>query len=137
MKHALTILSIMLCALMAQAQVEWLNTEHNFGAFHEADGKAACTFRFVNHGNEAVAIIGARANCGCTSPQYPLDPVAPGDTAAISVAYDPAGRPGRFTKYVQVEISGQPRQRLAINGVVIGNASSIGSQYPEIGRAHV
>ena len=130
MKHALTILSIMLCALTAQAQVEWLETEHNFGAFHEADGKAACTFRFVNHGNEAVAIIGARANCGCTSPQYPLDPVAPGDTAAISVAYDPAGRPGRFTKYVQVEISGQPRQRLAINGVVIGEASSIGSQYP-------
>ena len=117
-------------ALSASANVEWLETEHNFGAFHESDGKASCTFRFVNHGSEAVAVTGARANCGCTSPVYPLESVAPGDTAAISVAYDPAGRPGRFTKYVQVDISGQPRQKLEISGVVIGEASSVGSQYP-------
>lgn len=119
-----------LCALSASAKVEWLETEHNFGAFHEADGKAECTFRFINRGDEAVAIVGARANCGCTSPRYPREAIAPGDTAAISVAYDPAGRPGRFTKYVQVDVSGEKRQRLTISGVVIGEPSSVGTQYP-------
>ncbi|MDE6098383.1 MAG: DUF1573 domain-containing protein [Muribaculaceae bacterium] len=118
------------CALSASAQVEWLETEHNFGAFRESDGKASCVFRFVNHGNEPVAITGARANCGCTSPQYPIEAIAPGDTAAVTVAYDPAGRPGRFTKYVQVDVSGEAKKRLSITGVVIGEPSSIGTQYP-------
>lgn len=124
------LLPLLLCAIRVNAQIEWLETEHDFGAFHEADGLAECTFRMVNRGTEPVAIIGARANCGCTSPKYPVDAIAPGDTAAITVAYNPAGRPGRFTKYVQAEVSGQPRTRLTIRGVVIGEASSVGTQYP-------
>lgn len=120
------------CVIAAtNAKVQWLTTEHNFGAFREADGPAACTFRFVNTGDEGVVIVAARANCGCTTPQYPREVIHPGDTATISVAYDPAGRPGRFTKYVQVTVSDEEKpQRLAIRGVVIGEASTLGNRYP-------
>lgn len=115
----------------ANATVHWLATEHNFGAFNEADGPARCSFSFVNTGSDDVVIVAARANCGCTTPEYPREVIHPGDTATVSVAYDPAGRPGRFTKYVQVNISdGEKPQRLQISGVVIGDPTTVGSRYP-------
>lgn len=119
------------CVLPAMAGVRWLETRHDFGAFNESDGEARCEFRFVNDGPEDVAVVGARANCGCTTPEYSRDPIAPGDTAVISVAYDPTARPGRFTKYVQVDVSGEGApQRLTLTGVVIGEPSSVGARFP-------
>lgn len=118
-------------ALSAQAGVNWLETTHDFGAFHEDLGPVDCTFRFVNTSDEPVAIVSARASCGCTSPKYPREAIAPGDTATISVTYDPAGRPGRFTKYIGVTLSdGEPMIKLYIKGSVVGSAQSVARRFP-------
>lgn len=114
-----------------QARVEWLSATHDFGAFSEDAGPATAVFRGVNTGNEPLVIVGARANCGCTTPRYDLTAVAPGDTVSLQVAYDPAGRPGRFSKKIYVDTNTDPaRSTLTIKGVVIGAAATVGQRFP-------
>lgn len=131
--RSLTIALALLCAASLGAQVRWLETTHDFGAFHEDDGRVNCEFRFVNEGTEDVAIRAARASCGCTTPSYTKTPIAPGDTATVAVSFNPTGRPGRFSKSVTIDIAGAgagPRQMLVINGVVIGSGNTLRSRYP-------
>lgn len=109
----------------------FLETRHDFGAFREEDGLAECQFALVNTGTTPLTIMSARATCGCTTPDYPRKAIAPGDTAYITVAYDPSGRPGRFNKSVYVETDGQPsKTKLDISGVVIGSDATVGQRYP-------
>lgn len=118
-------------ASFAQPKAYFPETTHNFGAFAEEDGLARCEFAMVNEGTSPLSIVSVRATCGCTTPEYSRKPVAPGDTAIISVAYDPAGRPGRFSKQIFVETTGQPaKTSLEISGVVIGSDESVGRRYP-------
>lgn len=116
----------------AEPKVEWLENVHDFGAFDENDGKVTCRFRFVNTGDEPVAVVAARATCGCTVPEFPRDEIVPGDTASVSVTYDPTGRPGRFEKkvYVDLTTADTPRTTLLITGVVIGTANTLRARYP-------
>lgn len=132
MKRILALGAVALCLSAAAADnIEWLETRHNFGAFDESMGPVHTTFRFVNHGAEGVSITAARASCGCTSPQYPRGVIAPGDTADIVVTYDPAGRPGRFSKYVAIDLSNDaPRTKLFIEGTVVGSAQSVATRFP-------
>lgn len=133
MKKILSAILISAAATAAYASesVRWLETNHNFGAFDENMGRVSTVFRFVNTGTEPVSIVAARASCGCTAPRYDRAPVAPGDTATVTVTYDPAGRPGRFSKYVAVDFSYEgSRQKLTIEGTVVGNSASIARQYP-------
>ena len=133
MKKIATVILAAAAAIAANAtdSVEWLETNHNFGAFDENMGRVSTVFHFVNTGSEPVSIVAARASCGCTAPQYDRAPIAPGDTGAITVTYDPAGRPGRFSKYVAVDLSYEAsRQKLTIEGTVVGSSASVAQQYP-------
>jgi hypothetical protein len=131
-----TILSLLaavcsVAACMAQPRIEWIETEHDFGAFSEDLGKVGTTFRYVNTGNEPLVIVGARANCGCTTPKYDTAALAPGDTAQIEVQYDATGRPGRFSKKIYIDTNTSPeRSTLIIRGVVVGTSQSIAARYP-------
>lgn len=117
--------------VFAAPKAEWLQTTVDFGAFGEEAGPVTAVFRAVNTGDEPLVVLSARANCGCTTPAYNQEAVAPGDTLKISVTYDPAGRPGRFGKKVYVETNTEPRKStLNIKGVVIGAPESIVARYP-------
>lgn len=119
-------------AAWAAPQLVWLNPHHDFGAFREEVGPVTCVFMAVNTGDEPVTVIDARANCGCTTPRYDRRPIAPGDTLRVSVAYNPDGRPGRFSKQVKVQTNATPSNVvLTIRGTVIGAANTLRSRYPE------
>ena len=134
MKHHITATAAALAiaaTALAGPQTHWLQTTYNFGAFNESEHAVTARFKCVNTGDEPLVILAARANCGCTTPRYTPEPVAPGDTATITVAFDPAGRPGRFTKKVYVDTNTEPqRSTLTITGVVIGTEASIAQRYP-------
>lgn len=118
-------------ALSARTEGTWLATKHNFGAFSEESGPVTCSFALVNTGTEPLTVVSGRATCGCTRPIIPQRPIAPGDTALISVSYDPQGRPGRFNKQVYIETNGQPaKTRLDISGVVIGSGETVARRFP-------
>lgn len=133
MKKTIASILAAFAALLAAAapEVTWLSTVHNFGAFDEDSGPAVCEFRFVNTGDEPLTVISARASCGCTQPTYPREAVAPGDTAVVYVSYNPAGRPGRFSKTVRIETNASVRDsKLTVKGVVIGSRESVAGRYP-------
>lgn len=115
----------------AQSSIKWLSDEFNFGAFKEDSGLVTCQFKGVNVSDEHVAIIRARATCGCTTPQYSSSAFAPGDTITVTVSYDPEGRPGRFMKKVYIKNSNDDEQsELRIRGVVIAGEETLKGRYP-------
>ncbi len=123
--------AMLLAGLIATAGGRWVATTHDFGAFDENVGTVYCEFYLVNEGSEPLAIIAARANCGCTRPEYSTDPVAPGDTAVIRVGYNPTGRPGKFMKQVKVDCDTDPmRTALTIKGTVIGASNTLRTRFP-------
>ncbi|MDE7396714.1 MAG: DUF1573 domain-containing protein [Muribaculum sp.] len=135
MKHlslrTIFILAILLYMPTVSAQIKWLSTVHDFGAFAEEIGPVTTEFRFVNESSRPVSILHAQASCGCTKPTYTTRPVQPGDTASVSVTYNPMGRPGRFDKSVKVKTDASPETfRLTVEGVVIGSPKTLTTNYP-------
>jgi len=56
-------------------------------------------FNFISDGIEPIVIKNAKGSCGCTVPDYPKEPLFPGENASIDVRYD-TNRVGQFTKTV-------------------------------------
>ncbi|MDE6316967.1 MAG: DUF1573 domain-containing protein, partial [Muribaculaceae bacterium] len=115
----------------ATPRIQWIDPVCDYGAIAEADGVADGQFLFFNTGDSPVSVTGVRTSCGCTTARIPLDPVNPGDTAAIVVQYDPTGRPGKFEKKVTVNFSDDlPHASLRVCGVVIGTPKTLQTRYP-------
>jgi hypothetical protein len=115
----------------AQPEITWLQTDHDFGTINEDLGSVTCTYQYVNTGDQDLAIASARATCGCTTPRFDETPLAPGDTASITVSFSPIGRLGRFDKKVYVETNAEPsRSVLTLHGTVIGGAATVAQRYP-------
>lgn len=66
------------------------------------DDKVEHTFRFTNTGNHNLVIARAFGSCGCTVPDYPKEPVKPGETGTIHVTFNSAGKQGEQHKNVTV-----------------------------------
>ena len=95
------------------------NAIHDFKTIKEANGSATHTFKVKNTGKAPLVIARATASCGCTSPEYTTEPIAPGKTGEIKVTFDTAGRPGPFNKTIQVYSNGYTGSYvLTIKGVV-------------------
>lgn len=76
------------------------------------------TFSFTNSGNEPLVILNAKGSCGCTVPEWPKDPIEPGQESKIKVRYD-TKRPGKFVKTVTLTTNaGDENIILTIKGEV-------------------
>lgn len=103
-----------------KGQIKFEKTTYDFGNIREDGGKVTHEFEFVNNGSEPMQIISAKAECGCTKPDYPKGEIKPGERGVIKVTYNPLGRPGGFTKVVTVRCTGNPgKVNLKIRGTVI------------------
>ncbi len=75
-------------------------------------------FHFTNLGTEPLVIKQAKGSCGCTVPDYPKEPIMPGESSAIDVRYD-TNRVGPFTKTVTLTTNmGEEKVVLTIKGKV-------------------
>lgn len=83
---------------------------YNFGTIKEDGGPVSHEFILSNVGDGSLIIYDATAQCGCTRPDYPKNPIAPGKDTKIKVTYNPLGRPGSFEKTVSVKTNGDPRK---------------------------
>lgn len=121
----------MAMTVAAQPATTWLARTHNFGVIKEADGKVSCTVLVVNTGTEPLLIIKAQAGCGCTGIDYPEGAIMPGDTARVTITYNPSGRPGQFNKQVIIFTNTMPKRTvLEITGNVIPTDETLNRQYP-------
>lgn len=118
-----------------KAKIDFEKLEHNFGSFKEVDGSQTYNFKFTNNGASPLILNNVRASCGCTTPEWTKDPIAPGQTGFIKVSYNPRNRPGPFNKTVTVSSNAANSSViLRIKGDVAKREKTLAEKYPrEIG----
>lgn len=89
---------------------------HSFGRIPQGR-PTTYTFEIVNTGNIPLALDNVQASCGCTTPEWSHDPIAPGATAKIKVGYN-AYAEGPFTKTVTIIYNTSLTKTLTISGEV-------------------
>lgn len=65
-----------------------------------AGAKVDHYFKFTNTGKSPLIIKDAKGSCGCTVPEFPKTPIAPGATDSIKITYDAGSQKGRQQKTV-------------------------------------
>ncbi len=99
-------------------QFEFNEETHDFGKVPEGPDQEY-DFTFKNSGKSAILIKEAHGSCGCTVPQWPKEPILPGENAAIHVTYHTNGRVGAINKDVIITSNALlPTMTLHIKGTV-------------------
>lgn len=102
------------------AKIEAKETEHDFGVFKEGDGDVSHVFVVTNTGKSPLVITRVISSCGCTTPSFTKEPIAPGKSGEVTVIYNPTGRVYPFTKTVSVYSNGKKGPLvLTIKGEVV------------------
>lgn len=78
------------------------------------------TFIFENTGNEPLVISHAQGSCGCTVPEWPKTPIAPGAKGELLVKYN-TEKPGAINKSVTITSNAvnTPTKVIRIKGNVL------------------
>ena len=100
-------------------QMAFQETSFDFGAVQEGE-KVNHTFKFKNTGDKPLIISDARGSSGCTVPQWPKEPIPPGEEGKIKVEFNSKGKSGKQTKFVTLTANTDPAQtKLSVSSEVI------------------
>lgn len=84
---------------------------HDFGEITEGM-VVKHTFTFTNEGEGPLIISNAQGSCGCTVPDWPRQPIAPGESADINVSFNSTGRAGKQDKRVTLTTNAVPQTKV-------------------------
>lgn len=84
------------------AEIRFEKTEYDFGNIKEGT-LATYEFVFSNAGKSPLILSAVQPSCGCTTPEWPKEPIMPGAKAKVKAVYNSHGRPGTFQKYITVK----------------------------------
>lgn len=84
---------------------------HDFGTIEEGT-VAKHDFVFTNTGDAPLIITNAQGSCGCTVPEWPREPIAPGEQGKIHVEFSSQGRGGNQTKQVTLSANTEPNTKV-------------------------
>ncbi len=121
MKKLFTLCSsfLLLMAVHAQTAEDVLGlkeVEFNFGSIPQ--GKPVYhVFQIINKGKTPLKLDNVQASCGCTTPEWSREPLAPGATGTIKVGYNAAAE-GNFEKMVTVQYNETSTKQITIKGEV-------------------
>jgi hypothetical protein len=115
MKRLLFLMSVVMVAFAANAQekntqdkaasngpvITFEESSKDFGDITQGD-KVEHVFKLENTGNAPLVISNVAATCGCTVPNWPKEPIAPGKTAEIKVSFNSAGKMGKQNSVVRI-----------------------------------
>jgi len=78
------------------------------------------TFKFRNVGKTNLIISSAQGSCGCTVPEWPKEPIKPGEDGTIEVTFNSNGKQGLQNKTITLVANTVPNTKvLAIKGEVL------------------
>lgn len=99
-------------------QIQMNKDVHDYGTITQGDD-GNCTFTITNSGKEPLIISLCKGSCGCTVPVCPVEPIAPGASADISVKYN-TNKVGPINKSVTItsNAGAEPRKVIRIKGNV-------------------
>ena len=128
MKQLLTVLAFAALSLAGKAQgtqtttkpvgemLTLKETSFDFGKIPQ--GKPVThEFELVNASNDTLKLENVQASCGCTTPIWKKDAVAPGASTKINVGYNALAE-GNFEKPVTIYYNGNQVKTITIKGTV-------------------
>lgn len=122
MKKLFILLSFMLFVAAAYGQtataeaLQLKELEYNFGSIPQ--GKPVYhTFEIINKGTTPLKLDNVQTSCGCTTPEWSKEPIAPGATSQVKVGYNAAAE-GHFEKLITLTYNGNSTKQITIKGDV-------------------
>lgn len=103
-------------AQIPQEAITLKETAFDFGTIPQ--GKPVYHFfEVINSGKDPLVISNVQTSCGCTTPEWSKEPVAPGATTKIRVGYNAAAE-GQFEKYITIMYNQNLSKQVKITGNV-------------------
>ncbi len=103
---------------LGSAIIDFDKTEYNFGTIKQGEVVEG-TFLVSNKGKVDLIITSAKASCGCTVPEWPKDPIKPGESSEIKFKFDSKGKKGTQNKSITIKSNAEKvSQVLRIKGKV-------------------
>lgn len=91
-------------------------SEHDFSKIPQ--GKPVYySFEITNIGKTDLKLDNVTATCGCTTPEWSQEPIAPGKSSMIKVGYNAAAE-GPFEKFITVTYNSNQTKQIKIKGIV-------------------
>ncbi|BDS10465.1 DUF1573 domain-containing protein [Aureispira anguillae] len=91
------------------ATIEFEEEVFDFGDIVEGES-VEHLFKFKNTGKNPLVISHAQGSCGCTVPEWPKDPIAPGEGGEIKVKFNSKGKHGEQNKTVTISANTIPNK---------------------------
>ena len=80
---------------------------YDFGNMVEGD-TVEHAFAFTNTGEFPLIINNITASCGCTTPEWPREPVMPGQQSTVKVRFNSRGKMGQQNKTITIFANTEP-----------------------------
>lgn len=83
------------------ARIEFDEPVYRFGSVMEG-AIVEHEFEFTNTGSVALIVSDAKSTCGCTVPELPKEPIAPGERGKIMARFNTKAKEGPQTKSITI-----------------------------------
>lgn len=104
MKNLLVFLTVclgMISFAQTGPKIEFKEETINYGEVEKGKDDGIRIFEFTNSGDEPLLIKNAKSSCGCTVPEWPKEPIAPGKKGFLKIQYNM--NPGPISKTITIE----------------------------------
>jgi hypothetical protein len=75
----------------AYADIKFEEEDHDMGVIKEGESPV-WNIKFTNTGTAPLILTNVQPGCGCTVPEWPKEPIAPGKSGIIKATYNSSGR---------------------------------------------
>ncbi|MEQ8470789.1 MAG: DUF1573 domain-containing protein [Marinoscillum sp.] len=120
---------------LSAQDIDFSKETHDFGEIKEEDGPVTYSFDFVNSTKDSVLISEVNASCGCTTPAWTKEAIAPGDSGFVTAEYNPLNRPGKFKKSLSIgyTVGGKSLDKsVFIEGLVHPKPKTVEDELPTV-----
>jgi predicted small secreted protein len=94
--------------------IQWLDSTYRDLGTAKEGAKVEVSFHFKNTGNHNLIISNVSAQCGCTTPDWPKQPIAPGKEEVIKAVFNSENRTGENRKEVYVQANTLPQSSMTL-----------------------
>jgi len=82
-------------------QIQWIDSAKDFGTIKEGE-VIEMKFKFKNIGTKPLFVLNVKAGCGCTSPDYTKEAIAPQQEGWVKGIFNSMNQKGMVNKNIQV-----------------------------------